>query len=135
MFFSLFPYWIKEKSMATLANRDICEHKCKTSSQFSHHITTPFSSVVIYMLLVASSLWNALWMCLFESIFEIFFCWGELYNDSRFGENVYKVLTFKIISWKVLVCFERCFVWNVCEQATTSILPTQKKVFVLFLLL
>ena len=32
-------FWIKEKSVATLANRNICEHKRKTPSQFSHRIT------------------------------------------------------------------------------------------------
>ena len=32
-------FWIKEKSVVTLANRNICEHKRKTSSQFSHRIT------------------------------------------------------------------------------------------------
>ena len=31
--------WIKEKSVMTLANRNICENKRKTSSQFSHRIT------------------------------------------------------------------------------------------------
>ena len=39
--FHPFLYWIKEKTMATLAYRNICKHKRKTSiiSQFCHRIT------------------------------------------------------------------------------------------------
>ena len=45
----------------------------------------------------------------FESIFEKCHCLGELCNDSRLYNNVYKVLTFENISWKSVSVFEICF--------------------------
>ena len=40
LFFSLFPYWIKEKSVATLDKpQHLQTQSQKPSSQFSHHIT------------------------------------------------------------------------------------------------
>ena len=63
----------------------------------------------------------------FESIFEKCHRLGELYNDSRLYENVYKVLTFENISClKILVCFLKDVLKNDCEQATKNVLPTQK---------
>ena len=49
----------------------------------------------------------------FESTFEKCLCLGELCNDSRLYKNVYKVLTFENILWKVLVCFKDVlkFLW------------------------
>ena len=73
--------------------------------------------------------------------FEIFWkrlCLGKLCNDSRLYKNVYKVLVLKNSSMRCLF-FWRCVeslsmkMVLICEQATTSVLPTQK-VFVLFLL-
>ena len=96
-------------------------------------VLASFSFVVIHGLLVASSLWKNcfawnVFVIGFECIFEKCLCLGKLCNDSPLYNNVYKVLTFENISLKVLV-FERYLFWNVCEQATTRILPTQKKYF------
>ena len=52
----------------------------------------------------------------FEIIFEKCLCLGELCNDSRSGENVYKVLTFENISFEIVGVFEICFVLK-CLQA------------------
>ena len=69
----------------------------------------------------------------FESIFEKCHRLGELYNDSRLYENVYKVLTFENIScFKVLVCFLKDVLKNDYEQVTKNVLPAQKS-FVHFL--
>ena len=78
----------------------------------------PFSSVVIYMLLITSSLFeNALCLCMFENILKIPVV-RKLYNDSR--ECVQSVCL--KIFLKVFVCKIVCFV---CEQAINSCLPTQ----------
>ena len=75
----------------------------------------------------------------FESIFEKCLHLGKLCNDSRLYKNAYKMLNFLKIFHilKVFGVFEKMFVFLKmdCEQATTSVLPTQKKVCVLFLLL
>ena len=39
LFFSPFPYWIKEKSVATLAIPNNCDQTQNKPSQFSHRIT------------------------------------------------------------------------------------------------
>ena len=74
-----------------------------------------------------------MFVIVFESIFEKCLRLGELCNDYRLYKNVYKVLTFESISFESVGVFERCFE-NGCEQAITSVLPTQK-VFAYLLLL
>ena len=71
-----------------------------------------------------------------ESIFEKCLCLGELCNGYHLYKNAYKVLTFENISIESVGVFVSVSAEMVlvCEQATTSVLPTQK-VLVLFLLL
>ena len=97
-------------------------------------VLEPFSSAVIYWLLISWSLWNALCLCKFENILKTP-KFGKLYNDSRIIENVYKVLALKIFCLKMSFwksqceailqwfsyhweCIQKCLFWQIfgkCE--------------------
>ena len=99
-------------------------------------VLAPFSSIVIYGLLVAFYITFFVWQCALWWFLKVFLKrrlrLGELCNDSRFGENVYKVLDFwkYFMFWKCLVCI--CFeiVWCVfvlkVSKQLRTFLPTQK---------
>ena len=101
----LFFYPIKEKVKRT--GKTFWEFFLSSGGRlWKGKVLTPFSSVVIYGLLIAWSLWNALCLCKFENILKTP-SYDKLCNDSRIVENVYKVLVLKIFVWKGM--FERCF--------------------------
>ena len=76
--------------MATLANRNICEYKRKTSSQFSHRITelatllgkTSKSGVTLgFRSPLFSIVLNGACVCGFENVLKRSQCGGNLCND------------------------------------------------------
>ena len=61
------------------------------------NVLAPFSSVVIYRLLISWSLWNAFCLWKFKNILKTT-KFGKLCNDSRIIDNVYKMFVLTNVS-------------------------------------
>ena len=88
-------------------------------------VLAPFSSVVIYGLLIASSLLFAmLCVCMFENTLKMP-KYGKFVMILVSVKNEYKVFILENISGKVFVK-KRCFLFCLCEPAINNILPLLK---------